>query len=92
MPISKIIQNNDNDPSKHDRMYKREKLSEDEIDQVKKIFNYQCTKMTKSAAFSWILSFEPYCYYEIQLKFHKKANRKKTPLNACVMNQFFSFF
>lgn len=67
LPISKIIQNNDNDPSKHDRMYKREKLSEEEIEQVKKIFNYQCTKMTKSAAFSWILSFEPYCYYEIQL-------------------------
>jgi len=67
LPVSKIIQNNDSDPSKHDRMYKKEKLTEEEILHAKKIFNYQCTKMTKSAAFSWLLSFEPYCYYESQL-------------------------
>lgn len=67
LPVSKIIQNNDSDPSKHDRMYKKDKLTEEEIFHAKKIFNYQCTKMTKSAAFSWLLSFEPYCYYESQL-------------------------
>lgn len=67
LPVSKIIQNNDNDPSKHDRMYKKDKLDEEEMLHAKKIFNFQCTKMTKSAAFSWLLSFEPYCYYESQL-------------------------
>jgi hypothetical protein len=67
LPVSKIIQNNDSDPSKHDRMYKKEKLTEEEILHAKKIFNYQCTKMTKSAAYSWLLSFEPYCFYESQL-------------------------
>ena len=67
LPVSKIIQNNDEDPSKHDRMNKRDKLSDTELLCAKKLFNYQCTKMSKSAAFSWLLSFEPYCYYESQL-------------------------
>jgi hypothetical protein len=67
LPVSKIIQNNDNDPSKHDRMYKKDRLDDEELLYARKIFNFQCTKMTKSAAFSWLLSFEPYCYYESQL-------------------------
>jgi hypothetical protein len=67
LPVSKIIQNNDSDPSKHDRMYKKDKLTEEEMLYAKKIFYFQCTKMTKSAAFAWLLSFEPYCYYESQL-------------------------
>jgi hypothetical protein len=68
LPVSKIIQNNDDDPSKHDRIYKKERLNEEELIHLRKIFMYQCTKMTRAAAFSWILSFEPYCYYESQLK------------------------
>jgi len=75
LPVSRIIQNNDSDPSKHDRMYKKDKLSEDEMLHAKKIFNYQCSKMTKAAAFSWLLSFEPYCYYENQL--NKELNGKQ---------------
>jgi hypothetical protein len=67
LPVSKIIQNNDSDPSKHDRMYKKDKLTDEEILLAKRIFNHQCASMTKSAAFSWLLSFEPYCYYESQL-------------------------
>ena len=67
LPVPKIIQNNDDDPSKHDRLYKKEKLSEEELISVKKMFNYQCTKMTKAAAFAWLLSFEPYCYCQAQL-------------------------
>ncbi len=68
LPISKIIENNDENPSRHDRIYKKEKLSFEEIHQAKKLFTYQCTKMTKAAAISWILCFEPYCYYETQIK------------------------
>lgn len=68
LPIVKIIENNDSDPSRHDRMVGRDELSEAGIEEVKKIFQYQCAKMTKPAAFAWLLSFEPYCYYESQLK------------------------
>ena len=67
IPISEIIKNNDEDPSKHDRMFKKDKLSEEEIKHAKILYKYQCTLMTKSAAFSWLLNFEPYCYYEMQL-------------------------
>lgn len=74
LPISHIIQNNDEDPSKHDRMYKKESLSAEEISQAKIIYNFQCTKMTRAVAFSWLLGFEPYCYYETQL--NKELNDK----------------
>lgn len=68
LPIAKIIENNDSDPSQHDRMLCKDELSEVELEEVKKIFQYQCAIMTKPAAFAWLLSFEPYCYYESQLK------------------------
>jgi hypothetical protein len=74
LPISEIIKNNDEDPSKHDRMIKKDKLSEDEIKHAKILFQYQCSLMTKSAAFSWLLNFEPYCYYEMQL--NKELNEQ----------------
>ena len=67
LPVATIIQNNDEDPSKHDRISKKEKLNKQELQLVKKIFQYQCGQMTKAAAFSWLLSFEPYCYHEDQL-------------------------
>ena len=67
IPISEIIKNNDDNPSKHDRMNKKDKLSEVDLMHAKILFDYQCTLMTKAGAFSWLLSFEPYCYYEMQL-------------------------
>jgi len=74
IPISEIIKNNDDNPSKHDRMNKKDKLSEVELLHAKILFDYQCTLMTKAAAFSWLLSFEPYCYYEMQL--NKELNER----------------
>jgi hypothetical protein len=68
IPISDIIKNNDSDPSRHDRMVNKNVLSAEELQDVKKIFRYQCSEMTKNAAFTWLLSFEPYCYYETQLR------------------------
>ena len=68
LPISKIIQNNDEDPFKHDRIVKNELLSQGEIDVVKKIFEFKCREMTAGDAFNWLLINEPYCYYEDQLK------------------------
>lgn len=74
IPISEIIKNNDDNPTKHDRMNKKDKLSEVELMHAKILFEYQCTLMTKAAAFSWLLSFEPYCYYEMQL--NKELNEQ----------------
>ena len=68
LPIAKIINNNDLDPSKHDRMTAQHKLSKEELEMVRKIFQYQMKTETKQSAFSWLLNFEPYCYYEDQLK------------------------
>jgi len=68
LPIAKIINNNDLDPSKHDRMTAQHKLSKEELEMVRKIFQYQMKTDTKQSAFSWLLNFEPYCYCEDQLK------------------------
>lgn len=68
LPVAEIIKNNDANPSKHDRMMVKEKLTDEDLKSVRKIFQYQCSKMKKAEAFSWLLSFEPYRYYEYQLK------------------------
>jgi hypothetical protein len=68
LPIAKIIDNNDSDPSKHDRMLTHSELSKDDLHIAEILFQNQMKSMTKSAALSWLLSFEPYCYCEEQLK------------------------
>jgi hypothetical protein len=68
LPIAKIIDNNDIDPSKHDRILIKNELSEEELKIAKVIFNNKIKTTTKAAAISWLLSFEPYCYCEEQLK------------------------
>ena len=68
LPIARIIDNNDVDPSKHDRMLLKQELSKDELEIVRIIFRNKMQTTTKAVAFSWILNFEPYCYFEDQLK------------------------
>ncbi len=68
LPIAKIIDNNDSDPSKHDRSDIKEKLTQSDIEIAKFVFKNKITEMSKSAAFSWLLQHEPFCYYEEQLK------------------------
>ena len=68
LPIAKIIDNNDSDPSKHDRMITHSELSSIDLDIAKILFQNQMKSMTKFAALSWLLNFEPYCYCEKQLK------------------------
>lgn len=68
LPVAKILENNDTDPSKHDRMPFKNNLSISELELAKKIFNYRLQSDTKTVAFSWLLNFEPYCYFEAQLK------------------------
>ena len=68
LPVAKIIDNNDRDPSKHDRMLSQNKLSETDLEIAKILFQNQMKTETKAVAFSWLLNFEPYCYCEEQLK------------------------
>ena len=68
LPISEIINNNDLDPSKHDRMWSRSEMSDNEIELAQIIFDSQRSQMTKQQAFTYILNFEPFCYFENQLK------------------------
>ena len=68
LPVAKIIDNNDRDPSKHDRMLFQNKLSETDLEIAKILFQNQMKTDTKAVAFSWLLNFEPYCYCEGQLK------------------------
>jgi hypothetical protein len=68
LPVAKIIENNDTDPSKHDRMVSKQELSKSELELAIVIFQHQMKTNTKKAAFSWLLSFEPYCYCEDQLR------------------------
>ena len=67
LPWAKIIDNNDIDPSKHDRMMSKQELSKSELELARMIFLQQMKTETKEAAFSWLLNFEPYCYCEGQL-------------------------
>ena len=68
LPVAKIIENNDIDPSKHDRMISQNKLSEVDLEMAKILFQNQMKTETKAVAFSWLLNFEPYCYCEDELK------------------------
>ena len=68
LPVAKIIDNNDRDPSKHDRMLFQNKLSETDLEIAKILFQNQMKTDTKAVAFSWLLNIEPYCYCEEQLK------------------------
>ena len=68
LPVAKIIDNNDIDPSKHDRMISQNKLSEIDLEMAKILFQNQMKTETKAVAFSWLLNFEPYCYCEEELK------------------------
>lgn len=68
LPVAKIVDNNDRDPSKHDRMLSQNKLSETDLEIAKILFQNRMKTDTKVVAFSWLLNFEPYCYCEKELK------------------------
>ena len=44
------------------------KLSSTDLLYAKVLFNSKLQNMNKSAAFSWLLNHEPYCYYEDELR------------------------
>lgn len=68
LPVAKIIENNDLDPSRHDRAMKAPKLDERQLEIAKIIFLDEISENSKSQAFSYLISREPWCYHEKQLK------------------------
>ena len=68
LPIQKIITDSDEDPSQHDKVVPRQKLNSTEILIAKKIFEIQMSDSTKQNAIKYLLSIEPYVYYEEQIK------------------------
>lgn len=68
LPVAKIIDNNDVDPSKHDRMLFNNELSEELLEIAKQIYQNNLSHNTSSVAFNALLNIEPFCYFESQLK------------------------
>lgn len=68
LPVAKIIDNNDKNPSKHDKMVTQHELSETDIEIAKILFRGYNGKMPKSVAFNELMNFEPYCFFEKQLE------------------------
>ena len=68
LPVVKIIENHDFNPTAHDRALKQEKLDEYHLISAKVIYQDQKKKTSKSQAFSHLMGMEPYCYYDEQLK------------------------
>lgn len=68
LPVAKIIDNNDEDPSKHDRIFKKQELSKDDLTIAEAILKEKLKTTTKAESITWLLGFEPYCYCEEQIK------------------------
>lgn len=68
LPVARIIENNDEDPGKHDRMERREKLTDSELKIGEIWLNTLMTKLTKAEAFDELIKHEPWCYFQNHLK------------------------
>ncbi len=68
LPVGRIIENNDNDSGKHDRMVRHDLLKKEELEVAKMIYEKIKGEKNTSAAWSFILKCEPFCYHQDQLK------------------------
>ncbi len=68
LPVARIIENNDNDAGKHDRMIRHEELSKEELDFSKTIYERIRIEKNKAEALNFILKHEPFCYHQEQIK------------------------
>ncbi len=68
LPISKIIENNEQKPAFHDRMLRSEKLSNENLEIAKNIFEILKTRMPVNESIAQLFLCEPFCYYQDQLK------------------------
>lgn len=64
LPIFKIISDNDEDPSQHDKISPRDKLNDLEILVAKNTLVSEMSKSTKHQAITKLLSMEPFRYHE----------------------------
>lgn len=67
LPVARIIENNDNDSGKHDRMIRHEELKKDELDFAKKIYERIKIEKNKAEALNFLLRCEPFCYHQDQI-------------------------
>ncbi|MEO6734399.1 MAG: ATP-binding protein [Ferruginibacter sp.] len=70
LPVATIVENNDNDSGKHDRMVKPEELTKDELMLAKGIFEKVKIEKDKAAALSFLFKCEPFCYHQEQVKIY----------------------
>ena len=68
LPVATIIENNDNDSGKHDRMIKPEELTKEELLLAKSIYERVKIEKNKASALSFLFKCEPFCYHQEQLK------------------------
>ena len=69
LPTAKIIEYNDLNPAAIDRMIKKDKLDDFQLDIAKIIYDAIITNGgSNKKAFAKLTSIEPFCYYEMQLK------------------------
>jgi len=68
LPVASIIENNDNDSGKHDRMLRTESLSEEELEFAEKIYERIKIEKNKIEALNFLFKCEPFCYHQEQLK------------------------
>jgi hypothetical protein len=68
LPVARIIENNDNDSGKHDRMVRQEELKMDELNFAKKIYERIKIEKNRAEALNFLLRCEPFCYNQEQIK------------------------
>jgi len=70
LPISKIINNNEKDSNIHDRSEFKNELNKEELQIAKYLFHEYLKVSTRFQAISKILSIEPFCFFEEQIKLY----------------------
>ncbi len=68
LPVAKIIQNNDEDPGRHDRLSRNESLTAAEEELAIELLNAFSVSLTRAKAIQELLKIEPWCYHSTQLK------------------------
>ena len=68
LPIARIIENNDNDSGKHDRMVRHDELKKDQLEFAKIIYERIKIEKNESEALNFLLRCEPFCSYQDQIK------------------------
>lgn len=68
LPVAKIIENNDDDPGRHDRMSRNDKLTIVEKEVALSILQSAQKCTTRAEAMTALMEIEPWCYHEKELQ------------------------